>query len=75
MTDMSADKHGKNLIGKSATLTVNLTTDPRRREERRLTIQVKILDERSGYFGRHEHLVTPVAGAGQAWVEKISINE
>jgi hypothetical protein len=40
--------------------------------EHGLTVQVKILDYKNSY-GRDRWLVSPLAGSGQAWVEKLLI--
>ena len=39
-----------------------------------LTVQVRILDVKETY-GRLRWLVTPVAGSGERWVERVSIRD
>lgn len=39
----------------------------------KLTIEVKVLDSRD-FYGNMRHLVTPVRGSGQAWMEKVQLD-
>lgn len=45
-----------------------------RKPESRLVVPVKVLDERSR-AGNRDYLVTPVGGAGQAWVEETKLSD
>lgn len=38
-------------------------------------VQVKIKDVKGNVYGRDLFLVTPVAGEGEAWVEKVTISK
>lgn len=37
-----------------------------------LTVEVKIVDVKKSY-GRDRYLITPVAGKGEVWVEKVTL--